>query len=504
MTRGLQLGPWSVRTATGLINAPLMVLAICLQSALTQAATVIEPKGDTATYVTTDAQGKATVSPAPPRYDVSYNAFTRFDVGPEGADFDNNQVNARTIVAEVFSASPSQIDGPLTIDGPRANLIFANQNGVRVNGGSFVNFGSVALASGRVALRDITLAPGYVRRYVNVATREGEVAIEAGGLSAALIRLELIAKRVGIEGPITNAYTSPTATVRVAAGDSMAQFDTAASPTDNLTPWVYYQAGQAEVTGIAIDIAAAASVTSGRIEMLVTDHGAGVRNAGQLLANAGDFVLTSTGQVEQQGGRIGAAGTVAVQAGSFSQSSRDGVRSQVVTGQQAHIRTSGDIVNNDGLIQGMAGTDATLPYSVALDAGGAIVNRTTEAGSDADGAIIYGGDEDISLKAGGNIENINARVVTNGRLIVEAGNDAINRTEFMPGSGRSDWSSEDDVLFGLLSRKRSGYRVELGQLADATHLAYWVAGEGMTVTAANLRNEGGYLFANEGDIEVKV
>ncbi len=147
------------------------------------AATMIEARGDTATLVPSDGQGKVTVVPAPPRYDVSYNAFTRFDVGAAGADFDNNQVKARTIVAEVFSASASQIDGPLTVDGPRANLIFANQNGVRVNSGRFVNFGSVALTSGSVNLRDLTLAPGLARRYVDVATRDGEVVIDADGQS---------------------------------------------------------------------------------------------------------------------------------------------------------------------------------------------------------------------------------------------------------------------------------------------------------------------------------
>jgi hypothetical protein len=40
----------------------------------------------------------------------------------------------------------------VSVDGPRANLILANPNGLVINGGSFINFGSVALVAGSVAL----------------------------------------------------------------------------------------------------------------------------------------------------------------------------------------------------------------------------------------------------------------------------------------------------------------------------------------------------------------
>src|SRR5260221_1734077 len=45
--------------------------------------------------------------------------------------------------------------------------------------------------------------------------------------------------------PYTTLFRS---LVRMVAGESTAQFDTAASPTDNLTPWVYYEGGKARST----------------------------------------------------------------------------------------------------------------------------------------------------------------------------------------------------------------------------------------------------------------
>jgi filamentous hemagglutinin family protein len=310
--------------------------------ALSTAHAQIHPNGATATTVTAGAGGRPIITPALPKNDVSYNAFSRFDVHAGGATFANAQIRARTIVGEVFSPLPSRIEGPINVDGPRTNLILANQNGIRVNGGSFVNFGSLALTTGAVSLRDVPLSPDTTQRYVDLRTRQGEIQIEAGGLDANVIRLELNAKKIGIAGPLTNAFTSATALTRLVAGDSDASFDTLASPTDNLTPWLTYQTRTADspvVDGVALDITAGSTVRSGRVEIIVTDQGAGVRNAGTLGSTAGDFRLTATGRVEQIGGRIEAAGDIRLKAGHLHQS-RDGARpSAVVSGGSLRIDT---------------------------------------------------------------------------------------------------------------------------------------------------------------------
>lgn len=467
----------------------------------------IEVRGDTRTQVGFDAAGKALILPAPPQRDVSYNAFNRFDVTPAGAEFRNADSRARTIVAEVFSAAPSRIEGPISLDGPRANLILANQNGIQINGGNFVNFGSVALTTGKVTLRDETLAPGLVQRYVDVNTEGGTIDIEAGGLTGNLIHLELIARRIGIDGPISNVFTSPTAVVRAVAGASLARFDTAASPSDNLTPWVYYNSlGNTADTGadpdaIAINLSERSAITAGRIELIVSDLGAGVRNAGELLAASGDFVINADGLVQQNGGHIRAAGNIRVQAGNYRQDSREDVQSQLLAGQSLRIDSPGNIVNQGGQIQGgeRDPDDADTPFSVMLNAGGDIDNHSLPGGHM---AILHGGNDDVGVFSGGAIDNHDARIVANGKLFIDSVGEARIETGHTAGSGRSEQRDEEPLLFGLLERKTHDYQVDLGQLDDPEHQSYWVGESGVSIHAANLHNIGGHIYSNQGDVIV--
>lgn len=464
----------------------------------------IEARGDTHTQVSYNTSGKALIVPAPAQRDVSYNAFSRFDVPAAGAEFRNTTSQARTLVAEVFSAAPSRIEGPISLDGPRTNLILANQNGIQVNGGSFVNFGSVALTTGKVTLRDETLAPGVLQRYVDVATESGDINVGPDGLSGSLIHLELIAKRIGIDGPVSNVFTSPTAVVRAVAGTSQARFDTAASPIDNLTPWVYYSAAKVmgnSTDAIAIDLSAQSKITSGRIELIVSDHGAGVRNAGELLATAGNFTLRGDGLVEQNGGRINAVGNIRVQARHYQQNSRAEVQSQLSAGQSLRIDSQGDIDNQGGLIQGATrdSNAADTPYGVMLNAGGDINNHSLPDGST---AIIYSSHDDIGVFADGAMRNLGARIVANAALIIDSSGEVHNETGHIAGSGRSEQSSEDSLLFGLLERKKYDYRVDFGNLDNPEHLAYWVGETGVSIRAANLYNNGGHIHANQGDVTI--
>lgn len=482
------------------IVADIGILLAMLGCSICSAGSGVEVKGTTSTVVVTDVSGMASITPATPHHDVSYNAFNRFDVGKSGATFLNSDIKARTIVAEVFSTSPSRIEGPVSVDGPRANLILANQNGIRVNGGSFINFGSVALTTGEVTLDDQQISPGYIQRYVDISTHSGDIQIESGGLQAGLIHLELIAKQVGISGPITNVYTSPTAVTRIVAGDSKATFDTAASPTDNLTPWVYYTPGDKTVTGIAVDMTAASKVTSGRIEILVTDQGAGVRNAGGLLAFAGDFKLASSGQIEQLGGHIGAVGDVRIQGAGFTQTNLSGNQSSITAGQSVRMDMDGDIHNIGGSITGEVrnSNDSITPYAVMLNAGGNLLNSTMPGGM---GAILFGNNDDVGLFANGTISNMNARVISNKALLVQSGGDFLNETLYTPGTGRSDWSLDSRTWLVLVDRQK-GYRVDLGSLQDSAHMGYLVSDGALTIAAPNVQNLGGYIFSNNGDVRI--
>ncbi len=458
--------------------------------------TAVVPKGPNGPQVTIDAAGRAHVTPTAVQNGVSYNGFNQFDVGRPGLSFENQATNARTIVAEVFSAAPSRIQGDLEVVGSRANLILANQNGLTINGANFVNFGSVALTTGAVSLRDQQQSAGQVQRYVDVGTSAGTIQIGDQGMAGNLIRLEMIAKNIDINGPITNAYTSATAHVRMVAGDSKASFDTAASPVDNLTPWVYYEAGAAARNDVAIKVGAGSKITAGRIEILVTDKGAGVRNEGELVASAGDFTLTTTGDLVQRGGQIRAQGSVNAKAADIQLEGVPGRESIVAAGLQTNLQAEKSIRNIGGEITGNQRISDDNPYAVYLKAGDAIENRTPVGAEKT--AVIFGKGDSVRLESGaGGIHSTNARVVTNLNLDLLSEGAISNESTHVGADGLVDWKSS-----GVLSRK-SGYRVDMGSLADENNLGYWVAQGSVNVNAASVSNTGGFIFSNAGSVTIK-
>jgi len=245
--------------------------------------------GGTATSVSTAANGRQTVNIAPAVSGVSLNTFSQFNVSSAGASLNNVGVNARNIVSQVTSTNPSLIQGDITVLGPRANVILANPNGVTVNGGSFVNTGNVALTTGQVSFNDFIPAPGQTQRNIILNTNQGQIVIGPEGLSGTMLNLELIAKSLVVNGPVSNAFSGSAAGIRAVVGDSHAEIDGSVSPTDNITPWISTTSPNTKNPVIAIDITPLGSLTAGRIELIVTDQGAGVQHAGKMLANVGNF-----------------------------------------------------------------------------------------------------------------------------------------------------------------------------------------------------------------------
>jgi len=290
--------------------------AAALGAACALAHAQVVPDGATATTAATAANGKVTVGIAPVVRDgISHNSYTRFDVAPPGVDLNNVGVGARTIVNEVTGADPSRIQGPLAVIGAPAHVILANPNGVTVNGGSFVNTGRVALSTGAVSFVDRTPTPITTQRNVVLTTSQGEIRVEGAGLAGAFSHLELIAKTIRIDAPITTTSTALVPEVRLTAGASRAEFDSSVFPANTLAQWTAITPEPASSPGVVlVDITPLANVSAGAIRIAVTDAGAGVRHAGALAAAAGDFTLTADGTVAFAGGAVRAAQDVIVTA----------------------------------------------------------------------------------------------------------------------------------------------------------------------------------------------
>ncbi|KWI83324.1 filamentous hemagglutinin [Burkholderia ubonensis] len=533
----------------------LRVMFFCLAAAGTlprcALAAGIVPDGGTATSVSLAPDGRQLVNLAPAVAGVSSNTYSSFNVTAAGATLNNTGINARTIVNQVTSTNPSLIQGEIAVAGPRANVVLANPNGITVNGGSFVNTGHVALSTGNVSFNDVQIAPGVIQRNVVLDTATGTIVVGPGGLASALIGLDLIAKTIRIDGPVNNTFTSPTAGVRLLAGSSRVELNTGLSPSDNANDWLTRSATMNPDTAssYAIDITAAGSLTSGRVQLIVTDRGPGVRSAGPLNASLGDFLLTSNGNVELSNTKIDvaqdfsmtaqgsialtdtqvkvnagkanlatdgaltfagssllASGSVKLSGAGIALNPDDAMAGSTVASSQSGVvlKSTADIVNVGSLVQGQAAIDADADSAgaVTLNAAGRILNQSLPQSRL---GILFGVQGDVSLTAGGDVVNRNARILSNRNVSVVAGGDLNNVVDHDSGvqNGAVVGFSERGGRFLIFRHRSDGFTVDYGSLADASKLAYITADAGnVTVRAANVTNIGGSILSNGGAIDI--
>ncbi|WP_205203986.1 hemagglutinin repeat-containing protein, partial [Azonexus hydrophilus] len=229
---------------------------------------------------------------------VSRNQYERLDAGPQGVIFNNSRTDvatqlggwvqgnpwlakgsARVILNEVLSGQPSQLNGYLEIAGQRAQLVIANPAGVTCDGCGFLNANRVTLTTGTPLLNGGNLE-GY-------RVDGGQIRIEGNGLDASRVDYtDLIARAVQVNAGLWAQHLAVTAGAnRVDAGHTQA------------TPI----AGSGPAPAFAIDVAQLGGMYAGKITLLGTEAGVGVRNAGTLAASAGEVVVTSEGKLINAG-----------------------------------------------------------------------------------------------------------------------------------------------------------------------------------------------------------
>lgn len=103
------------------------------------------------------------------------------------------------------------------------------------NGGLAVYRQSRGYCRGRGGTATTVFTPANGGQTVN---RTGTITVGPLGLASALIGLDLIAKNLLIQGPLSNGFSSSTASVRAIAGTSHVALNTALSPTDNANDWL--------------------------------------------------------------------------------------------------------------------------------------------------------------------------------------------------------------------------------------------------------------------------
>jgi len=382
---------------------------------------------------------------------VSRNTYQQFDVGAQGVILNNSRNGAQTqlggpvqgnpwlvggtakvILNEVNSANPSHLNGYVEVAGDRAQVVIANPSGIRVNGGGFLNASRATLTTGTPILNGGALE-GY-------RVQGGTIRVDGDGLDATQTDYtDLIARSMEINAGVwANQLQASLGanTVTVDQGGVARDTATGAAPA------------------FALDVSQLGGMYANKIVLVGTEHGVGVRNAGEIGAQAGELVVTVDGRLENTG---------AIQSTS-----------------DARIATSGGIANA-GMIS--AARELTLDTDADIDNRGGTLNARridVEAQSlrNRDGSIEQTGLQALALKA---------TTITNrdgGRIGIDEGTG--------DGGGTGNGGSGDGAGNGGDSTG-GGSTGSGGTLPDLTPLP-----EGALNIAGTLDNDGGTINAGGG------
>ncbi|WP_296223644.1 filamentous hemagglutinin N-terminal domain-containing protein, partial [Ralstonia sp. UBA689] len=236
---------------------------------------------------------------------VSRNTYSQFDVNQQGAILNNARTNAQTqlggyvqgnpwlatgtarvILNEVNSSNPSQLRGYVEVAGDRAQVVIANPAGISCDGCGFINSNRVTLTTGTPTLNGGSL-DGY-------RVQNGAISITGAGLDTSRADYtDIIARSVQVNAGIWAN------TLKVSAGANEVSADHGQTTAIAAT-------GPAPSYGI--DVAALGGMYAGKITLVGTESGVGVRNAGQVGASAGDVTVTADGRLENSGRITASAG----------------------------------------------------------------------------------------------------------------------------------------------------------------------------------------------------
>lgn len=185
---------------------------------------------------------------------------------------------ASTILNEVISRNASRIEGPQEIFGSRADYILANPNGITLNGGTFINTTRAGFLVGSPEI------DGQSIKNLDTRNATGSLRVLGSGQSNLEGALDLIAPRIDSQGSLV-ARDDLNLTVgrNLVRSTDQQVIDHRAAPTSS------------------VDASVFGAMQAGRIRILSTAEGAGVRMADNNLLARNGISIQSQGPLEISG-----------------------------------------------------------------------------------------------------------------------------------------------------------------------------------------------------------
>jgi filamentous hemagglutinin len=484
---------------------------------------------------------------APSAAGVSHNQYQQFNVDPQGLILNNSSAvsstqlggyitgnpnyqagqSATLIVNEVTSTNPSYLRGYTEVAGNAADVIVANPNGIHVDGAGFINTPRATLTTGVPVFNgDGSLSA--------LRVTGGQIAIEGAGLNASNIdRLDMVARSLAVNGKVWANN------LNVVTGAN--QVDYAGLAAQAMT-------GDGEAPTISLDVAALGGMYAHRIALIGTEAGIGVRNAGDLATQSGDFILTQAGQLLLTGttasaghltldaGAVNNSGTLQAAGDMAVRSAGDLSNTGTIYGGGDLNLTAGNTLTNNGVIaaarnasvhaqqllsQGVLGAgvagDGRVQGSGSLSVvtAGALAahgsqlaagNITLQGGAlDLSGAQTQAGGDIALTSTTGDIDHRNGTLVASGALTVRSAGTVDNSNATMQASQIDANASAWRNAYGSVMQTGNGpMSLRIGGMLDNTHGVWVSSARDLSISAGALDNSQGQIKALDGDLDLIV
>lgn len=458
----------------------------------------IVPGGANAPKVISTANGLPQVNVnRPSGAGVSVNTYNQFDVQKNGAILNNSASNtstqlagqiagnpnyavgqsAKIIVNQVNSNVASQLNGPTEVAGSPATLVFANANGLSINGAAFINAPRVVLTTGTPNYAPDGALSGY-------SITGGTITVQGAGMNAANVdQVDLLSRAIQV-----NAAIYAGKVLNVIAGANQIDHNTLAT-----TPI----AGNGPAPALAIDVGQLGGMYSGKIFLSSNEYGVGVSTQGVLAAQSGDLTLQSNGQLVMAG-QSSASGNVAL-------SATQGISNTGSTyaGQALSANTSGTLANRgtmaaQGAVNlGAGSVNSNGALASGVDSNGNVtqaadLNVTASGGLTATGQNVSGGNETLSGN-GLNLAGSNTSAAGNLTLNGGAGDANLTGATVAAGSGLN--ASTAGTLTTDNAKVSSGGAMTLGAGALSSR------GTGQLVSGSTLNTNVSGAAVNQGTMQ---
>ncbi|EOS1209822.1 TPA: contact-dependent inhibition toxin CdiA [Escherichia coli] len=451
---------------------------------------------------------------------ISHNRFTDYNVGKEGLILNNatgklnptqlggliqNNPNlkaggeAKGIINEVTGGNRSLLQGYTEVAGKAANVMVANPYGITCDGCGFINTPRATLTTGRPVMN----ADGSLQA---LEVTEGSITINGAGLDGTRSdAVSIIARATEVNAALHAKDLTVTAGANRITADGR----------------VSALKGEGDVPKVAVDTGALGGMYARRIHLTSTESGVGV-NLGNLYAREGDIILSSSGKLVLKNSLAGGNTTVTgtdvslsgdnKAGGNLSVTGTTGLtlnQSRLVTDKNLVLSSSGQIVQNGGELT--AGQNAMLSAQHLNQTSGAVnaaenVTLTTTGGITLKGRSVAGKTLTVSsgsLNNGGTLGAGRDATVKTGTFsntgAVQGNGLKVTATDLTStGSIKSgstlDISARNATLSGDAGAKDSARVTVSGTLENRGRL---VSDDVLTLSATQINNSGTLSGAKE-------